>query len=273
MGDTMTTPTDRPGGDAGPSEGRRRGTDLATAGFAMAATGPLLLLLATLFWGLDGGDTAFFVAPIVAAGIGIALVRREGTVPRVIAVVLALLIGAMLFWTAFGLAAPASFFDFVPGVLVLPGALLALAAGITSIRARRHQRLAGAGERRAVRIIVSAVALLAAVSAVLTVTGKDTLTDEQRESADVVVELSDFEFDEDAYDLSAGDTILVRNNDPLLHTFTVDALDIDETLNPGSEVLVTLPEAPGTYVLYCEPHTSDKEEPSDDDMAARLSIG
>jgi hypothetical protein len=67
--------------------------------------------------------------------------------------------------------------------------------------------------------------------------------------------------------------VLVQNDDPFTHTFTIDELGIDIELGPYSEELVELPGDSGTYVLYCEPHTSDTEEPSDDDMAAELTIG
>jgi plastocyanin len=257
------------------SAGSHRWTDLATFGFAMAATGPLLLLIATLGWGLDSDNIAFFVAPIVAAAIGIALVRQRRTGWRIVAVVLAVLIALMLFWTAFGLATPDSFFDFVPGLLVLPGALLALGAGIASIRAGRKDPTRGPSgrERPVMAGLAGVLGVLAALSAVLTVAGKDTVSEEDRQNADLVVTLSDFEYDRAAYDATAETTVLVRNDDPVVHTFTIDDLDIDVTLTPGSEHLVTLPAELGTYVVYCAPHTSDTDDPGDDDMAARLTIG
>jgi plastocyanin len=64
----------------------------------------------------------------------------------------------------------------------------------------------------------------------------------------------------------------VRNDDPFLHTFTVDDLDIDEAMSPGSEELIEIPSEPGTYVVYCRPHTSDPDDPSSDDMTATLTI-
>lgn len=265
--DTSTT-------DPGASRSRRW-TDLATFGFAMAATGPLLLLIATIGWGLDSDGLAFFVAPIVAAAIGVGLVRRPRTAWRVVAAVLAVLIGMMLFWTAFGLASPDSFFDFVPGLLVLPGALLAFVAAIASIRADRKAPEEGAGRpaRPVVAGLAGVLGVLAVLSAVLTVAGKDTVSEEDRQNADIVVTLSDFEYDRSSYDAGADTTVLVRNDDPVVHTFTIDDLDIDVSLTPGSERLVTLPAELGTYVVYCAPHTSDTEDPGADDMAARLTIG
>jgi plastocyanin len=267
-----TTTDDRPEATGPAASGASRWTDLATFGFLMAALGPLLMIAAILGWGMDGEDAVFFLVALALALVGAALVRRPRASWRVVAVVLSVAVGMMLFWTAFGLAAPQSFFDFVPGLLVLPGALIALVAGIGSIRAMKRDTAPG-GERRVIGALAGALGLFAIVSAVLTVTGKETVSDEERAGADVVVTLSDFEFDEAGYDTPGGSTILVRNDDPWLHTFTIDALDIDVSLNPGSEKLIEVPAEPGTYVLYCSPHTSDPDDPAEDDMASQLTVG
>jgi hypothetical protein len=34
-----------------------------------------------------------------------------------------------------------------------------------------------------------------------------------------------------------------------------------------------MPEETGTYILFCEPHTSDPDDPSEDDMASEITIG
>jgi plastocyanin len=253
-------------------DGAARGSQLATLGFLMAAAGPIILIAATLLWGLDGDDTAFFVVPAVAGLVGAVLIRRGSTALRIVAIVLAVLVAVTIFWTVFGLTSPDSFFDFVPGLLVMPGVLLALVAGITSIRSAKRGRSSAPGERRAAGAILAVVAVLAVASLALTLTGKETVDADLAAAAAVTVDLKSFEFDEDEYDITGGSTVLVRNSDPFAHTFTVEALDIDVDLGPGSEALVTIPEQPGTYVLFCEPHTSDPDDPSDDDMAAVLQV-
>ena len=267
MSDLATAPTAPAGAE------RPRGTALATLGLAMAAAGPLLVVVAAIVFGLSGDDVGFFAAVAAVALLGAWLMSRRHTAAKVVACVLALAAALALFWTAFGLAEPASFFDFVPGVLVLPGALLALVAGITSIVSKGRGRAVGAGERKAVGAIVGVVGVLAAASAVLTVAGRDTVPEALADEADLTVTLEDFEFDSAGYELEGGATILVENDDPFVHTFTVDALDIDVELGPSSEKLVEVPEEQGTYVLYCRPHTGDKEEPAEDDMAAELTVG
>jgi uncharacterized membrane protein len=62
-----------------------------------------------------------------------------------------------LFWTAFGLAFPNSFFDFVPGLLVIPGALIALTGCIAALVARKRGKATQApanGERKTVRTVI-----------------------------------------------------------------------------------------------------------------------
>jgi plastocyanin len=86
-------------------------------------------------------------------------------------------------------------------------------------------------------------------------------------------QLKDFEFHLDATTVPGGSQIAVRNQDPFLHTFTIEALDIDVTLGPNSAELVDLPAQAGTYVVFCRPHTMNPDPPSEDDMATQLAIG
>jgi plastocyanin len=256
-----------------PHDGPTRWSDLAALGFLMVAAGAVLMVAAVLIWGLDSDDLAFFIAQVVLGALAAWLVRRPRTWTKVVAIVLGLATGMMMFWTMFGVTAPASFFDFMPALLVVPGVLIGLVAGIASIRSKRSGAVHSAGERRAVQGIVVALGCFAAVSAVVSVTSRDTVSDEDADSADFVVDLEDFEFEQASYDATGDTTILVKNSDPFLHTFTVDELGIDVTLNGGSEKLVTIPAQPGSYVVYCEPHTNDKDDPAEDDMAATLNVG
>jgi plastocyanin len=270
MDDTTAAPADTASSDTQAIE--PRGTTLATLGFLMAAAGPLLLLVASLLFGLDAGDAAFLVLPAAFGLIGAYLVRRPSTVAKAIAIVLAVFTFGLVFWMAFGLALPGSFLDFVPGILLLPGVLLAIGGSITSLRSAKRGRASGPGERRAALTIVGALGVLAALSLVLTVTSRETVDDEAAANADVVVDLKDFKFDEDAYEVAGGGTVLVKNSDPFVHNFTIDALDIDVDLGPGSEKLVAIPDEPGTYIVYCEPHTSDPDDPSEDDMGSEITV-
>jgi plastocyanin len=250
-----------------------RWTRLAALGLFLAGLAPLMMMVAGLIFGVEDAADPFFIITTVIAWLGALLVWRFGTWAKIVGIIAALLVAGALFWTIFGLQAPNSFFDFMPGVLLIPGALIAIIASISAIVAKRRghgTEVAVGGERTAIRVILGVVILLALLSGGLTLAGA---TDVDDSGAEVVVVLGDFEFDKEQYTFEPGATVLVRNEDPFLHTFTVDELDIDLNLTPGSEELVEIPDQPGSYVLYCRPHTFDPDDPSEDDMAAELEVG
>jgi len=251
-----------------------RWTRLAALGLFMVGLAAFLMVAASLIWGVDvADDLPFFLSLVIVPWVVAFLVWRFGTWAKVVGIVIALAsIGAM-FWTAFGLAEPASFFDFVPGLLVVPGALIAIGASIGAIVAGRrgHTSTGREGnERRTINAVVAVVGALAAVSAVLTVVGRSTV--ETPEGASTVT-LANFEFDRSAYEEAAGAQVVVKNDDPFLHTFTIDDLDIDVEVGPNGSALVDIPAEAGTYVVYCRPHTVDPEDPGPDDMASTLTVG
>lgn len=248
-------------------------TRLASLGLVLAGLGPTLMLIAGLLFGLDiSEDLVFFLGVAVIAFLGAFLVWRFGTWSKFVGILAGVLVGMAMFWTAFGLAEPASFFDFVPGILVLPGALIAIGASIAALLAARKGRLTDrpeAGERRGIQVVLGLVALLALVSAALNLFTRPTASADEAQST---IAMKDFEFGEDSYQVAAGSKVFVDNDDPFFHTFTVDGLDIDEGFVGGSSKIVTIPEEPGEYILYCKPHTSDVEDPSEDDMATRITV-
>ena len=118
--------------------------------------------------------------------------------------------------------------------------------------------------------MVAVVGVLAALSAVLTVVGRSTV---DTPDGATTVSLGNFEYDRPVYELPGGSQVVVRNDDPFLHTFTVDELGIDVELGPNGSALVDIPNDSGTYVLYCRPHTMNPDDPGPDDMAASLTVG
>lgn len=75
-------------------------------------------------------------------------------------------------------------------------------------------------------------------------------------------------------DVAAGGApadVLVRNDDAIVHTFTVPELGIDRTVGPGSEALVEVTADPGTYAFYCRPHADlSQPDPARAGMAGTL---
>lgn len=255
------------------TRGPARWSRLASLGLFLEALGPLLMLAGGFLWGLSISDeVGFFGVTGVAALITSFLVARFGMWSKVVGIVVAFLVAGALFWTIFGLFTPNSFFDFVPGLVVIPGGILAIVSCIAAIVAGRRGHVSETpvgGERRGMRIAMGVVGVLALLSAVLTFVGAGSA---ESGGAETEVVATDFEWDGDSYEVEAGSTVLVRNDDPFLHTFSVDELDIDEAISPGSEILVEIPDEPGTYILYCRPHTFDPKNPNDDDMAAELEV-
>lgn len=254
---------------------RPRWTDLATLGFVLSGLGPVLLLVAVLAWGLDTeGESVFFGIIIAFAAVGVLLSRVRARPAKIAGIVVAALMFLGLWWTIFGLfAGPASFFDFMSGVLVMPGALLAMIASISSFVAARRGNVGTrpeGGERRAIRTAVVIVATVAVLSGILTVTSRSSVDDVSAAAA--TVRMKDFEFSPEEISVAGGSAVLVENDDPFLHTFTVDQLGIHESFTLGSDKLVTIPAEPGVYVLYCKPHTEDPEEPGPNDMAGTLRV-
>jgi plastocyanin len=233
-----------------------------------------MMYVAGLIFGLEDSEDAFFFVIVgLIAWVGAFLVWRFGTWAKFVGILCALVVAGAVWWTIFALQSPTSFFDFMPAVLVVPGALIAIIAAISAIVAKRRghgSEVAVGGERMAIRLVVGIVVVLALLSGGLTFAGA---TDVEDSDADVVVVLSNFEFDKEQYTFEPGTAVLVRNEDPFLHTFTVDEIGIDIVVGPASEELVEIPDEPGSYVLYCRPHTFEPDNPSEDDMAAELEVG
>jgi plastocyanin len=253
---------------------RARWTRLAVLGLVMIALAPLLMLGSGFAYGLDVSEPLpFFGSVIVVSLVAAVLVWSFGTWAKFVAILAALFGAFSMFWTAFGLEHYQSFFDFVPGVLLLPGAVIAIAASIASMVAARRgntSEKATGGERVWLRAVAGVVILAGVVSAALTVTGRQVDAGE----ADATVLAKEFEFHPDELRLAGGSTILVNNEDPFFHTFTIDELDLSVELNTGSQILVEIPRRPGTYRFYCIPHAgSEPSEDSDqEEMAGTLTI-
>ncbi len=255
---------------------RARYVGLAALGLVMAAGAPLIYLIASLVAGLGlEEDGPFFIALTVVPLVAAALVWRFGTWARIVSLVVSLLAAFAAFWMAFGLAYPASFVDFVPGLLLPLGVLLGVGGSIAALVANRRSRAAAGpatGERRLMGAALAIVGLAIVASAVLNFTGRQTVEAAAAEGA-IEATIRDFAFAEGTYQVTAGQltSFVVRNNDPVVHTFTVPALGVDQTLLPGSEALVEVTADAGTYTLYCVPHSNtDEPDPAQAGMAATL---
>lgn len=225
-------------------------------------------------------DEAAFFLPLWAAAVAATVVvwRFDATWARIVGGVVALGLAVMMFWVAFGLMYPSSFFDFVPAVLFVLGVGLALFGNIAAMMQQRRHHLdphAGPTERRAMQVVIGIVILAVAVSGVLSMLGRTTVDDAQTAGATPLA-MTDFSFEPVTVEVAGGGQLLVRNDDPFVHDVAVPAIDLDPVIvSPGSEVLIDVPDARGTYVLYCTLHSdvSDSAPDAEEQMVATLVVG
>lgn len=257
--------------DTEPSVGPGTGTALATTGLGLAALGPVLVVVGT-------PEALPYVVPFaLLPAVGAFLVWRFGTWSKVLSIILGGLLLFMMVGTPAGegLRYPASFFDFVPSTMFLVGALAAIAGGAIAIWTRRGRRsLVGGRESAIVRSLVAGIVTVGIGSAVASVATNQTVDEADRAGA-VEIAAAEGDFSLTRLPLASGQTtrVLLRNEDPVVHTFTSDTLGVDQILRPGDEVLVELtPSTSGTYQFWCQPHSGEAGNGIRDGMVGTLEI-
>lgn len=263
---------------AAPTAPRRsRYTTITVLGLLLLGVAPLLMLVTAMVSGMslagEGPMLAVATAiPVVAA----ALAWRFGTWSRIVALVVALLAAAGLFWIAFGLGAPGSFGDFVPALAFVLGFLLTVGGAVASLVARRRRRAQGTSSTAERRLVLATLAVLA-----VAVVGSGLMTLlASRAVADVEgapMTQADFVFSEGTYAATAGQptTFVVHNSDGFVHNVAVPDLDVDAvTVRPGADAVVEIPAAEaGTYTIYCTLHSdTSNPDPEQDGMVAALVV-
>lgn len=246
---TTTARTDTAAG----TSTRRPGTTLAASGALATAVALALAVVA------DPGALPFVAPPLIIGAVVATLAWfTRGLWSTVLAGVWGVAALAQLPATPIPLAMtrPDSLLDFIPAWLFIGGAVTAIAGAAIGVAKRRTDGPV-AVERRWLVTGGGVLAVLVAISGVSSISTDTTLTAEERARAIEVV-MVDSAFEPDALTLPAGDVrFAVRNEGKVLHTFTIDELDIDAVLAPGQEVLVTatIPAASAPIVFYCSPHS------------------
>jgi plastocyanin len=223
-------------------------------------------------------EAAFILPMTVAAAVATGIVWRfDTTWARVVGIVATLGIALMMFWVAFGLLHPASFFDFVPAVMFVLGVVLSLFGNIAAIVQRRRDHLdahAEPTERHLEQVAIGIVVLAVLVSGTMSLLGGSSV-DEAAAADAVRLEMTNFTFEPETVEVTGGGQLLVHNGDPFMHDFAVPELGIDVvTVAPGSEILIDVPTTAGAYTIYCTLH-SDTGDPSPDpeeQMVATLLV-
>ena len=73
-------------------------------------------------------------------------------------------------------------------------------------------------------------------------------------AAGVTVTAADFAFEPSELTVSPGQTITLRNEDDVAHSFTIDDPAVDVEAEGGDEADVSAPEEAGTYDFRCRYH-------------------
>jgi plastocyanin len=70
----------------------------------------------------------------------------------------------------------------------------------------------------------------------------------------VTIVAANIAFDPTELSVAAGETITLRNEDDVEHSFTIDDPELDAEAEGGEEATVAAPEEPGTYDFHCRYH-------------------
>jgi len=162
-----------------------------------------------------------------------------------------------------GITTPDSFLDFFPNIVGIPRLILAFAGCVVSFFQTRSGSAPVTGSPRAVvglRAMLGVMAVLSVISAGLTVAGKETVSAADKEGATVITaKKTEWSTPEVQASSSGATKLLIKNSDPVLHTFTVKDLNIDVKIKPGSEKLVVLKSpAAGKHEFVCTLHDNMK---------------
>lgn len=247
-------------------EGRRT----AVLGLALVAVAPLVVVAVD-------PDAARFVLPItVVAGLGAGLAHRFGTWAAGVAAALGLvaLVGVGGGPASTGVRRPDSLFDFLPAWMLVVGSVLAMVGGVSAVLAARRGEAGPSlvGWRRGAPVVL---AVLAAASAVLSVTTNDPLTEAELAGAQVV-ELTESTYLPGTLTATPGqETVLaLRNTGMIIHTFTMPSHGIDVALAPGDATVVRFtPDGAGSIPFWCTPHSGETADGGREGMTGSIEVG
>lgn len=146
------------------------------------------------------------------------------------------------------LMAPASFIDFLITSFLL---LAAVTAAVSSFVALRAGDGVTSGPRTMFRVVVA----LGVVAIVVAAVGRLTYDGGALQEGDVELTTVDTEFDPEELSADSGQVaVFITNDDPTLHTFTIDELDVNVSIPQNSTARVVFDAEAGEYEFVCLPH-------------------
>jgi len=231
-------------------------TRIALLGIGLYLLIEAVILVATVVYTPSELWYPFLVGGLaLAGGLAILFVRPWGLVVGL----LGGLVGVMFSLDSIGenLSSPDSFLDFAyRPVFWGGGTILVLTGTIGGLVQHFRGRTSARGPAMVTKAAIGLLAVVAALSvysAALTISGVDHVSAADKQGATILT-ANALRYDLDTLAASPGGRtkIVVKNDDPARHTFTVDALGIDVELGPRDERLILLDSPPpGTYEFRC----------------------
>ncbi len=230
---------------------------------------------------LNAGGLLAFALVIAVTGVILELGGQSGSmvfvavlaVPTVVIALLALRIGrwaltlaaiwaVLMFLAGLLFLRPAvshinSFWDFAPAVAAIVARLAASVGGVGAFVLRRRGTLRQTATVVEFRLLVAAtmgVVVLVLLSGVLHLESLESVSADAKAGA-IAVGMKDTQFDPTKLTVRAGQpvTLFVKNDDLIVHTFTVHELGINEVVIGGGEKLIAIAASdPGNYEFVCE---------------------
>ena len=235
---------------------------MALYGLALYFVAVLVITVAILI--ASPGDIyfiLFFAVPGVIVGAALLYMRRWGLLVGILGGAIGMLV--VLEDLDLFLTTPQSFFDFSSSLFGLAGVLILLVSSLigTILYFRGSVSTDFSRLRPGVLTVALVLGLLGVVSAVITALEAGDVSAEQARDATVLTAKKG-KWDIQMIQATHGQPIriLVKNKDPIMHTFTIHDLGIDERIGPWKETIIEVePPAARTLGFICriEGHKAD----------------
>ena len=191
----------------------------------------------------------FILLALIGAGV-LRVRARAGAIMLAIVSVLFFVLSLPFFVPA--LAVPESSVDFMTTSLTVLSLVGIVVSSVAMIR-----QSSGAGAMR-FSMVVTVLGVLAIAG---TAVARLAYEGAEAQPGDIEVALQNFEFSPATISAGGSDQISVylENKDTVLHTFTIEELDVDVDVPGNGSARVTFDATPGRYEIICQPHQPDMD--------------
>jgi plastocyanin len=197
-------------------------------------------------------ETYLLLISVLLFGIGAVLTWRSNRAGPIMLMILSLLY--LLFNGPFlvpYVVAPASWLNFILTTLVLVACVVTLIAATAARRRREEQSSAAPATVASIAIVLGVLCVVVGVVAGIAYQSPSP------EEGDVRLSTSNFEFSTARLQASPGEVpVFVTNEDSVLHTFTIESLDVNLNVPANSTARVTFQADAGSYRYVCTLHSN-----------------